>query len=120
MAIHKIPVVASKGSSVIGEPFNTIIMDGDQITIVFDYKLMIYLDMNSPELGFMENDRVVKSEFTMSKSAIKLISLIRDEDNEVFSVGFDCGNAMYEISLFFKSLKEAKKMKDIITDWWKG
>ena len=114
-----IPVADTYGDMIIGTPNYVVTLDEKVITIRYNYEYEKLLDADNPGLGISGVRQKILEEYTLSKDAIKLVSMTRDEMARVFCVGIDSATIWaMDLQINFKALKDARKFKDTITAWW--
>jgi len=113
----KIPVANTRFTCIVGSPSHKVTLDDDKIEIVYDYEYQSYIDADNPELGVTDPIKKMHEEYLIERSAINLIALIRDEHEEVFTVALDLSGVMYDVSVSFKALKDAREFRSKLIDW---
>jgi len=113
-----VPVADTYGDMIVGSPNHVVTLDEKALTIFYNYEYGKLLDADNPDAGILGDKSRVFEEYTIPKSSIKLVCLIRDEQTRAFSVGIDATTIYYDIQVGFNRIKDARKFKDTITAWW--
>lgn len=112
-----IPVPDTRYSKILANPNYKITLGDDAMDIVYNYKYQNYIDADNPDLGVSDAIKIMTEEYMVNKMSISMISLIRDDSEEVFTVGVDYCGIYYDVAINFKLLKDAREFRSKLIEW---
>lgn len=112
-----IPVPDTRYSKILANPNYKITLGDDAMDIVYNYKYQKFIDATNPHLGVTDEVLIMHEEYHVEKSAIKVVNLIRDDNEQVFSVGFDYLGLMFDLNFNFLHLNDAREFRSKLIEW---